>query len=90
MNDITVPQKLGAPYQVFWFEEDDISIGSIALSIYIIDGTWLSFFASIGICWLYYYFKKKYPKSFLKHMLYFSGLMSIKSYPTTFQNEFNE
>lgn len=90
MKDVSVPQKLGAPYQILWFEEDDISIGSIAIALYVIDGSLLSLLAGAAICWVYWYFKKKYPKSFLKHMLYFSGIMTLKGYPSAFQKDFHE
>lgn len=90
MNDIKVPQRLNAPYQILWFEEDDISIGSIAIALMVIDGSLLSFLASVAICFTYWHFKKRYPRSFLKHMLYYAGLMTLKGYPTTFQKEFHE
>jgi type IV conjugative transfer system protein TraL len=83
------PQYLSAPVQVLWFETDELAI--IVLFFLL---------ASIfhGILWVlcivgpfcYSQMKAKYPSSFLQHMLYFSGIKTIKHYPNSFANTFNE
>lgn len=34
--------------------------------------------------------KRKYPRGFFKHMLYYMGLIKIEGYPSAFIKEFRE
>ena len=38
--------------------------------------------------WGYGRLKKRYPRGFLRHTLYFAGLTPLKGYPHFFQNRF--
>lgn len=83
------PQYLSAPVQVLWFEADELAIivfffllASIFHGVF-----WALLFAGpFG----YSRLKSKYPSSFLKHTLYFSGLKQLKPYPDAFTNTFTE
>ncbi len=83
------PQYLSSPIQVLWFEPDDLGIimlffmvGSIFKGVF-----WI--FLVIGPL-AYVKVKARYPKSFLKHMLYLSGIKTLKGYPDYYVNRFNE
>jgi len=87
--EVKVQQYLSSPIQILWFEADDVGIIFFCFAMWMVFGGyfWLLFVAGpilYGRC------KKNYPKSFLKHMLYFSGLKSLKGYPDAFTNEFHE
>jgi len=42
------------------------------------------------IPWVYSKAKRKYPRGFLKHCLWFAGLVKIKGYPEYFEKKFSE
>lgn len=83
------PQYLSAPYQVLWFEADELLL---ILMFFIFAMVFSAFFWPFVfiVPWLYGKAKKKYPRGFLKHCLYFLGLLSMKGYPSFFQKEFFE
>jgi hypothetical protein len=86
---VKVQQYLSSPIQILWFEADDVGIIFFCFTVAMVFGGlfWILFFAGP---YMYGNCKKKYPKSFLKHMLYFSGLKKIKGYPDSFANDFHE
>ncbi len=83
------PQYLSAPFQVLWFESDDLVIALIFYVLALLYG---------GVFWLliaggpyaYSSVKKRYPRGFLKHSLYFMGLVRMRGYPEFFETEFYE
>ena len=83
------PQYLSKPFQVLWFETDDLIIMLIFFVFAITFG---------NICWvlmfvapyIYSKLKKKYPRGFFRHTLYFMGLINLKGYPSYFEREFHE
>jgi len=87
--EVRFPKYLSAPVQVLWFEPDDLGILLFSFTLALIFG---------GLCWLllfllpylYSRFKRKYPKSFFKHLLYFSGVKTPEKYPTAFEKRFLE
>ncbi len=83
------PQYLSSPFQVLWFETDELIIVVVFLIFALIFGYlfWLLLF--IGP-YLYTRLKKKYPRGFLRHVLYFIGLIRMKGYPSYFEKEFFE
>lgn len=87
--DVNVQQYLSSPIQVLWFEADDIGIIFFCFTVSMVFGGFSWLVALLGP-FLYRRCKTKYPKSFLKHMLYFSGLKSLKGYPNSFANHFQE
>jgi len=84
------PQYLSKPYQVLWFEPDDI--------VLMIAGTFVLGLKIGGWCWLlvplvpvaYGRLKRNYPRGFIKHTAYFLGVIPFKGYPTYFQQKFLE
>ena len=83
------PQYLSSPMQVLWWESDEVAIILTLLAMALVFGGifWIVMFAGSG---LYSGVKKKYPKGFLKHMIYFSGMKDLKHYPSAFQSKFSE
>jgi len=83
------PQYLHRPYQVLWFESDDMGIISLCFILAIIFGGlfWVSL---IVIPFLYMKFKKAYPRGYLRHLMYFMGIIRFKKYPDFFVKEFVE
>jgi type IV conjugative transfer system protein TraL len=83
------PQYLSSPFQVLWFETDELVIVVVFLIFALIFGYlfWLLLFVGP---YLYTRLKKKYPRGFLRHVLYFIGLIRIKGYPSYFEKEFFE
>lgn len=83
------PQYLSSPYQVLWFEADDLAIVFICFLLAMIFGYifWIALFL---VPYLYMKAKKKYPRGFLKHVLCFAGVVSFKGYPGFFEKNFNE
>jgi type IV conjugative transfer system protein TraL len=83
------PQYLSSPFQVLWFETDELVIVVVFLIFALIFGYlfWLLLFVGP---YLYTRLKKKYPRGFLRHVLYFIGLIRLKGYPSYFEKEFFE
>jgi hypothetical protein len=85
----TFPQYLSKPYQILWFEPDDIAIAVGCYLLVMLFGgvTWILL---IVVPWTYSRMKNKYPRGFLRHGLYFIGLVELKGYPSPFEEEFTE
>ncbi len=89
MKSHRFPQYLSAPYQVLWLEADELFVG---FTFYLISLLFGAFFL-IGIIigpWAVGQIKRKYPRGFMKHCLYFIGLVEFKCYPSFFESEFFE
>lgn len=83
------PQYLSSPFQVLWFETDELMIVFGFLIFALLFGYifWLLLFVGP---YLYTSIKNKYPRGFLRHVLYFAGLIHLKGYPSFFEKEFFE
>lgn len=83
------PQYLTQPFQVLWFEPDDLAImtASFILAQQFGGYLWLTM---IVVPWAYSRFKRQYPRGFLRHILYFIGLAPMKGYPQFFERDFLE
>jgi len=83
------PQYLSQPFQVLWFESDDIVL--FLLSIVVAHATG-------GVFWLLPIvspilstrIKRNFPRGYGKHVLYFLGILKIKGSPDAFVKEFSE
>lgn len=85
------PQYLSKPYQVLWFEPDDIALIIAATFIFGLKiGGWIGVLLVIATPVVYGRVKRNYPRGFVKHLGYFLGVMSFKGYPTYFQQKFRE
>jgi hypothetical protein len=84
-----MPQYLSSPYQLLWFEPDDLSIIVVGYLLAMVFG---------GVFWLgmivgpvtYGLLKRRYPRGFLRHMFYMIGWTKLHGYPTFFEEEFVE
>ena len=84
------PQYLSKPYQVLWFEPDDMAVALVGLVIF---GTRIGgwFWLLVPLVPVFYSrLKRNYPRGFIKHVGYFLGINSFKGYPTYFQQKFLE
>jgi len=83
------PQYLSKPFQVPWFEVDELVLCLFFLTLALLYGKlmWVVFLVS-----QYFYTKTKrsQARGFLKHVLYVFGLIKMKNYPDYFQQEFHE
>ena len=84
------PQYLSKPYQVLWFEFDDmVIIYASALLFGVKIGGW-AWLLVPAITYGYTKLKANYPRGFLKHCAYFLGANVFRGYPTFFQQRFYE
>jgi type IV conjugative transfer system protein TraL len=83
------PQYLASPLQILWFETDEVATLLICFIISSLFGGWSWLLLFLGP-YFYLRLKKNYPKSFIKHSLYFLGLKTPKHYPSTFEKSFCE
>ena len=83
------PQYLSRPLQVLWLETDDFGIAVFCFIIASIFKGWFWLLVIAGPL-LYMRAKLRYPRGFLKHILYLSGVKDLEGYPTAFQKEFLE
>jgi type IV conjugative transfer system protein TraL len=88
-HETRFPKYLSSPLQVLWLETDDLGIAVISFMLASIFKGWFWFLVIIGPV-LYMRAKLRYPRGFLKHLLYLSGMKDLQEYPTTFQKEFLE
>lgn len=89
MQEDFFPQYLNSPLQVLWFEADQIAITMICFVLASVFGGWVWTVLFAGP-YVYTKAKRKYPQSFLKHMMYFSGVKTLPHYPAYFEQEFIE
>lgn len=83
------PQYLSRPFQVLWFEVDELAIFLFTLTIALVYGgmAWIAF---VAIQYFYTRTKRNKPRGFLKHVLYVCGFLQMKNYPGYFHQEFHE
>lgn len=89
MEKLKVPQYLHRPYQVLFFEVDELAAFILGLLLALFFGGifWLLVILSV---FLLSYTKKKYPRGYLKHFLYVLGLIGFKNTPSFFEKNFRE
>lgn len=83
------PQYLHRPYQVLWFETDDLGIIIVTFTLSLLFGGVFWGFLLV-VPFIYMRFKSKAPRGFFKHLLYYVGLVSFKHYPLFMAKEFYE
>jgi len=83
------PQYLSAPLQVLFWDSDELCIILMFFTIAMIFGsvTWILVVAGP---WAYSSVKKKYPRGFIRHLLYFAELIEFQKYPGFLEDEFIE
>ncbi|MEM4619118.1 MAG: type IV conjugative transfer system protein TraL [Desulfurococcaceae archaeon] len=87
MHRFKVPQYLHLPYQVLFFELDDL----LLIMLFIFISVYFSF--TIGLIILvflivYMKMKKRFGRGYLIHLFYAIGVMKFKGYPTYFEKRF--
>ena len=83
------PRYLHRPLQVLWWEADEFAIVMIFFTLALIYG-YLFWLLMIAVPYGYSKFKRKYPRGFIFHLLWFVGLLNFKGYPSFFEKEFRE
>lgn len=89
MEDIRIPQYLHRPYQVLFFEVDELFALIIMLFLAISFGT-IFWVLLVPYMYMLSYFKKKYPRGYLKHLFYVLGLINFKNAPSYYETKFYE
>jgi type IV conjugative transfer system protein TraL len=83
------PQYLSKPFQILWFELDEVLVFFFFLTMALIYGKWL-WLGFVVAQYSYSKTKRNQTRGFLKHMLYVLGLVQLKNYPDYFTQEFHE
>lgn len=84
------PQYLSKPYQVLWFEPDDMVLMYAAIILFGVKiGSWAWLLVPL-VPFGYARLKKNYPRGFVKHLGYFLGVKNFEGYPKFFQQRFLE
>jgi len=83
------PRYLSEPYQVLWFEPDDLGLVAVFIFLAICFGGIFWLFIIVGP-WLYMRSKKNAPRGAFKHYLYCIGLLNFNGYPSYFEDTFIE
>jgi len=83
------PQYLSKPFQVLWFEIDELVIFLFSLTATLIYGKWMWLVFPV-VQYFYTRTKRRNARGFLKHILYVFGFIQMKNYPDYFQKEFHE
>ena len=83
------PQYLSAPFQILWYESDELALFMFFLILALLYGTvfWILLLAGP---YIYSRIKRKKPRGFLCHLLYMAGMIRMKNYPGYFEKEFFE
>jgi type IV conjugative transfer system protein TraL len=83
------PQYLSKPFQILWFEVDELVLFLFFLTLSLLYGKlmWIVFLISQ---YSYTKTKRSQARGFLKHVLYVFGLVKMNHYPDYFQQEFHE
>lgn len=83
------PQFLSSPLQVLCWEMDSFAFIFIGLLLGLVFGGW--FWLSLPVLpTVYGSMKKNNPRGFLRHTLYFAGIVEMKDYPSYFEKDFQE
>jgi len=86
---VRVFQYLHRPYQVLFFEEDDLVLLVLALILALCFGGKL-WILIIPFTFFYASLKRRLPRGYLRHIFYATGLVKLKGLPTFFEDKFNE
>jgi len=83
------PQYLSRPFQILWFEIDEVVFFVFSLTLALVFGSfmWVLF---VVMQVLYARTKRNQARGFLKHVLYVVGIIQMKRYPEYFEREFHE
>jgi hypothetical protein len=85
-----MPQYLTQPYQLLWFEPDDMTVMVLAYLMAMIFGGWFWWLMLIVFPTVYSRLKRNHPRGFLRHSMYMLGWTRMEGYPQYFEDEFIE
>jgi len=74
---------------ILWFESDELALMAVFYTLGLLFG-WVGWILLFIIPFLYRRLKLSYPRGFLKHGLYFLGIINLKNYPIYQEKEFIE
>ncbi len=89
------PQYLTAPFQVLFYETDELGVMMIMLLFALMysKADWIALTLWISVLvvpYMYSHVKRSRPRGFLQHCLYYVGILDFKGYPGFFDNKFFE
>jgi len=84
------PQYLAQPFMVLSLEPDEQMLIITGLLMAFTIGGWYMWVLLFMGPYVYIRAKKKYPRGFFKHILYFFGLTKLEGYPTYHERDFVE
>jgi len=96
MAQVRFPQYLSRPPKVLWWDMDVFLIFAVLFVLAMLLGfESLTGFIIGGVLavlapYTYDHIKKKYPRGFLKYLMYILGLMKLDGYPDAFIQRFEE
>lgn len=83
------PQHLSDSFQVLWFESDDLLVGVAGLIAGNFLGGWF-WLLTVLLPTANMFLKKSQPRGYIKHLFYFSCVVTPKHYPEYFNKTFND
>lgn len=83
------PAYLSSPLTVLWFETDTMVMIFMGFMFGNVIGGWL-WLSIIVLPLVFETAKKTASRGFLKHLLYYAGLVEMKGYPSYFDKDFKE
>lgn len=86
---VRMPQYLHLPYQVLFFDLEDLIILLMSLAFALIFHLGLLLLGSF-LVFLNQKIKTNYPRGFLIHLLYRMGILTFYKYPFGFEKDFRE
>lgn len=87
---VPCPQYLHRPFQVYWFETDELGIGLAGLTLAFLFDSFLLVGVAILVMLGYCRAKKTYPRGFLKHFFYLLGFVRFRAYPNPMVTRYQE
>lgn len=84
-----IPQYLHRPYQILFFDAEDVALIMLLFVLAMLFG-YVFWFLLFVVPYVYMKVKKKYPRGFLKHIIYRLGIISFKGAPSVFERNFRE
>ncbi len=98
MSSEAFPRYLSSPYQILFWESDEVAIMAAGYAISSTFGKFFELSIYALITWMlligpyvvYKYYKKQYPSGFFKHLLYFMGFKNVPYCPEYFIDQFME
>jgi len=89
MEPVKPHRYLYRPFRILWFESDELILLLMGFIFALVVTIW-ALFLFIGLCVVVRKTKKKMPRGFVKHLLYYAGYHHFAGAPSAFQRIFQE